>query len=125
MQLTAAGDVAQIHVASDSARGHDAMAPGLRRSDSYRARKRLQRHFGPRAEGARVKGPFIVAPQAQRGILEILREQADTRNIGGPAPPGRCEGQNGHFQDVARLSPVDVHWAGYRIDPREIEPADI
>src|SRR6185437_10169397 len=101
------------------------MAPGRRGRDAYRARKRFQRDFPPGDEGAWRQGPLVVAPQAQSGLLELLGEQTEARNIRGPAPPGGREGQNRHFQDVARLRSIHEHRTCHRIDAREIQAADV
>ena len=74
-----------------------------------------------RPNSAGASGSGVVAPDLQRGVLELIGQQAETGNIGRPTPPRGHERQQGHFQDIARLGAVDENGSRQRIDLAEIE----
>jgi hypothetical protein len=57
----------------------------------------------------------------QRGLLEVVGQQPETRDIRGPAPTGRRKRQQGHFNDVAGGSAFDEHGSGHRIGLGEVQ----
>ena len=75
----------------DAARWNDAVLPGLGGRDPDRAGEGLQRHLAPAAEQRRRERLGIVSPDVQRGLLELLGQQAEPRDVRRPAPSGRLE----------------------------------
>ena len=56
---------------------------------------------------------------------ELIGQQAETRNVGGPAQARGDEVPEGDLERVARLRALDIDRAGDRIDPAEIERRDV
>jgi hypothetical protein len=78
-----------------------------------------------KAEHRRCERLRVVFPQVRRRLLELVREQAEPRDVGGPSPSRRLEGQKRHLENVARARTLDEHRPGDGIDSREIEPAHV
>src|ERR1700761_3451165 len=61
----------------------------------------------------------------QRRLLEVIRQQPETWNVGRPTPARGPEREQGDFQDVAGLCTFDPHRSRQRIDPGEVQTADV
>jgi len=72
------------------------------------AAERPQRHVPARPVERRRLARRVVFPQMQRRILEGIGEQAEARDVGGPAPARWREAQDRHLDRIARLGAVDI-----------------
>ncbi len=61
----------------------------------------------------------------QGRILELVRQQTETRNVGGPAEAGGFELVDLDHQSIARLGPIHIDGAIDRIDLAEIQRRNI
>jgi hypothetical protein len=61
----------------------------------------------------------------QRGIFEVVGEQAEARDVGRPAPARGGEGEQRYLEYIAGFGAVDEYWAGNGIDLAEVQGRDI
>lgn len=61
----------------------------------------------------------------KRRFEKLLGEQAEARNVRCPDETRWGQRLDGDFQRIARFSPIDMDWAGHRIDLSRVEPRDI
>ncbi len=99
--------------------------PGFGGRKPDRAAERLERHAPARAIHGGRQRLRIIFPDMQRRILELIGEQAEARNIGGPAPARGREMQERHLDGIAGLGALDIDRARHRIDLGEIERGDV
>ena len=121
IERDAGGQVANVHVAADPPRRHDGMQSGLSRSDADRSGKRLQWYAAARTESRRRHGDAVVLPDMQSRFLELIGQQAETRNIRCPAMTDRVKLADGHFQGVAGFGALHIDRPGHRVDLAEIQ----
>ena len=57
------------------------------------------------------------------GLGELVGEEAEPGDVGGPADAGRHELAQRHLEGVAGLGTLDEHGSRDRVDPREVEVA--
>ena len=119
------GEVADVHVAADPPGRDDAVRPGLSGRHPDRAAERLERHPRSGTVGGRREAPSVVAPDMERRVGELVGQEPESRDEGGPSPAHRRERFDRNLEGVARLGPVDIDRAGDRVDLGEIERADV
>ena len=120
VELDAFGDVARVHVAADVARRNDAVQARLGRRDADGSGEGPQRH-APARPVHRRREAGVVVPVMQPRVGELVGEQAEARDVAGPAPARRAQRQHRDLERVARLRAVDLDRAGDRVDAAEVE----
>ena len=99
--------------------------PGFGRCQADRAAEGLERHASARAIHGGRQSLRIIFPDMQCRVLELIGEQAEARNIRGPAPARGREIEERHLDCIARLRAFDIDRTRHRIDLGEIERRDV
>ena len=97
------------------------MEPRLRGREADRAAERLERNPPTRPVERRNTRGGGELPDVERRLGELICEQPEARDVGGPAPARRGEVEDRHLDRVARLGAVDIDRAGNRVDLAEID----
>ena len=117
--------IADIHIAAHAAGRNDRVEAGRGGSQADSSAEGLERHAPARPIHRRRKRRRIIGPDVERRLLELIGEEPEARNIGGPAPARWREGEERHLDGIARFSTIDMNGPCHRIDLTEIEPRNI
>src|SRR5690606_20240934 len=114
-----------VKIAADAPRGHHCMKSRFRQGTAYGAGEGPQWPPAVLAAERRLQRGRVILPGVERGFLEVVRQQPETRDVGRPSEAGRLERFDGDLQRVARLRTLDIDRSGDRVDLCEVERADV
>src|SRR5262249_47389250 len=125
VELCTSSKIADVHIAAHAAGRNNRMEAGLGGSQADGSAERVERDapappLHRRRQRRRLIGPDVGGPR-----LELISEEPEAWNIGGPAPARWREGEECHLDGIAGFSTINMYGPCHRIDLTEIEPRNI
>ncbi len=115
---SAGGELADVEIATESARGTGAELAVFGGGDAHDAAEGAEGNDGG-GEGFGCGG--VEVPVEEEGICEALFEEAEAGDDVGPAPTNVADGEDVDLEDVAGLGIVDGDGAGEGVDKAAID----